>query len=175
MASRYTEKENKMYEKYKADLLKKRMQVESVGGEMLNSRPLSKRDYLQTYKNIYSSRKYEVQQGTRAAVGNIRRDLINGQTYLYSQAQARAIKKAYLTTLPKDAKGKPIYEVDDEGLIIKPKIKDIRINANYINDTIIDLDGLYELSATTYHNYLQQGKTLEEAHRLVSQEIWGSP
>lgn len=175
MASRYTEKHNKMYEKYKADLLKKRIQVESVGGEMLNSRPLSKRDYLQTYKNIYSSRKYEVQQGTRKSVGNIRRDLINGQTYLYSQAQAQAIKKAYLTTLPKDAKGRPIYEVDDDEVMIKPKIKDIRLNINYINDTIIDLDGLYELSSTTYKKYLEQGKTSEEAKRLVSQEIWGSP
>lgn len=173
--SRYTAKQDKMYLQYKTDLLRKRVQVEAAGGELAQPRPLSKRDFLDTYQSIYTSRKNDVRIGERKAIGNIRRDMINRQTYVYTQGQARAIRNAYLRTLDKDSKGRPIYELDDEGKAIKPRISDIRINANYINDTIIDIDGLYELSSKTYYAYLNAGKTSAEAKLLVSQEIWGSP
>lgn len=158
----------KLYANYKKKYLKLDKELPSgMADEMY--------DYL-GYRNAYSGietlREAEIASGTRKVL-NTQRDLINDQKYKYSQAQARAIKKALI----EKAKSELNYELITSDKEYKKILKDIakQFKVNEIRQRPDAADKIYELASEMNKKLKGQTyKEYDEAGNLIERPLWDS-
>lgn len=81
------------YEAYLHEYETKKESLHQRGYEMKDPRPYSELEYRTVYRALVNDRKEDVISGKRRSIGNIRRELINGQTWSAGDTQAKALYK----------------------------------------------------------------------------------